>query len=184
MKNEIITPSSAHSKIRQLAILGILAAASVILGKLLQIRIGDTIRISLENLPVIFAGIVFGPVSGMAVAAVADLVGCAVVGYAVNPIITAGAMVVGLMSGLFGKMTTEEQKKSFLQILLPVAAAHTIGSMIAKTVGLHIAFGTPWKALLVTRVPIYFVNIAVESLIIYVLLRSKAIQHSLKGFLK
>ena len=179
-----ILKNENSSGIRRLAILGILAAASVILGKLLQIPIGDTIRISLENLPVIFAGIVFGPFSGMATGLVADLVGCAVRGYAVNPIITAGAVLIGLAAGLLGKISSGEQKKSFFKIFLPVAVAHVLGSMIVKSVGLHVFFGTPWKALLSTRVPIYLVNIAAESLIIYFLLKSKAIRHSLKDFLK
>lgn len=176
--------SQTHIRVRQLAVLGILAAASVILGKFLQIRVGDTIRISLENLPIIFAGIVFGPISGAAVGIVADLVGCVAVGYAINPIITAGAAIVGLTAGLCGMISKGELRRSFPAILLPVAAAHIIGSMIAKTVGLHIAFGTPWSALISTRVPIYLVNIAAESVLIYILLKSEAIRASLKGFVK
>lgn len=176
--------TQTHIRVRQLAVLGILAAASIILGKFLQIRVGDTIRISLENLPIIFAGIVFGPISGAAVGIVADLVGCVAVGYAINPIITAGAAIVGLTAGLCGMISKGELRRSFPAILLPVAVAHIIGSMIAKTVGLHIAFGTPWSALISTRVPIYLVNIAVESVLIYILLKSEAIRASLKGFIK
>lgn len=173
---------TAGAKVRQLAVLGILAAASVILGKLLQIRIGDTIRISLENLPIIFAGIVFGPISGAAVGIVADLVGCVAVGYAINPIITAGAAIVGLTAGLVAAPWAREQVRAYPKVLLPTASAHVIGSMIAKSVGLHIAFATPWTALFSTRIPIYIVNIAAESVLIYVLLKSKAISTSLKRF--
>lgn len=104
-------------------------------------------------------------------------------GYAINPIITAGAAIVGLVAGFCGRLARGDGR-SYLQILLPVAAAHIIGSMIAKTVGLHIAFGTPWPALISTRVPIYTVNIAAESVLIYLLLKSEAIRASLKGFVK
>lgn len=176
--------TQTHIRIRQLALLGILAAASVILGKLLQIRVGDTIRISLENLPIIFAGIVFGPISGAAVGIVADLVGCVIVGYAINPIITAGAAILGITAGFCGMISRKRLRRTFPAIFLPVAASHVIGSMIAKTVGLHIAFGTPWSALIATRVPIYLVNIAAESVLIYLLLRSEAIRASLKRFVK
>ena len=181
LKNE---NTVTHSKIRRLAILGILSAASIILGKLLQIPIGDTIRISFENLPILFAGIVFGPVSGVAVGIVSDLVGCVIRGYAINPIITAGAMLIGLASGLIGKALIKNNERSFVQIILPVAAAHVIGSMVVKSVGLHVFYDTPWMYLITTRVPVYLANIAVESVIIYLLLKSKAIRHSLKGFLK
>jgi ECF transporter S component (folate family) len=184
LKNENFIPPTTHSKIRRLAIFGILAAASVILGKFLQIPIGDTIRISLENLPIVFAGIVFGPVSGMIVGIVADLVGCVARGYEINLIITAGAALIGMLSGIFGSMKIDGQKKSFLQILLPTALAHIVGSMMVKSVGLHVFYSTPWSFLLTTRIPIYFVNIAAESLIVYVLLKNKGIRHSLKDFLK
>ncbi len=173
---------AVSTRVRKLALLGILAAASVILGKFLQIRIGDTIRISLENLPIIFAGILFGPVSGAAVGIVADLVGCVAVGYAINPIITAGAAIVGLAAGFAAMPHLGDLTRSYPKVLLPTASAHIVGSMIAKTVGLHIAFATPWAALLSTRIPIYIVNIAAESVLIYVLLKSEAIRASLKRF--
>ena len=150
LKNE---NTVTHSKIRRLAILGILSAASIILGKLLQIPIGDTIRISFENLPILFAGIVFGPVSGVAVGIVSDLVGCVIRGYAINPIITAGAMLIGLASGLIGKALIKNNERSFVQIILPVAAAHVIGSMVVKSVGLHVFYDTPWMFLLPREYP-------------------------------
>ncbi len=167
-----------------MAILGILAAASVILGKFLQIRIGDTIRISLENLPVIFTGIVFGPISGIAVGTVADIVGCIAAGYDINPIVTAGAVVVGSVSGISAKLLKIEQNHTYPKILVSVAAAHILGSMIAKTVGLHIVYLTPWAFLFSTRIPIYCINIVAESVLIYTVLKSRAVSSAIKSFVR
>ena len=57
------------SKTQRLAIDGILAALAVVLG-FLSIRIGNIMKVSLEDLPVIFAALLFGPVEGAAVALV------------------------------------------------------------------------------------------------------------------
>ncbi len=172
---------TASSHIKHLAVLAILAAASVVLGKFLQIPIGDTIRISLENLPVIFAGIVFGPLSGAAVATVADLVGCVAVGYTVNPLITLGAAVVGFSAGVT-YMPWKQSSVRYPCVLISTASAHILGSMIAKTVGLRVAFDTPWSYLIFTRMPVYLVNIVVESVLIYFILKSKAVDKALKPF--
>ena len=51
----------------RLAFNGILAALTVILG-FVSIRIGNVMKISLEDLPVIFAALLFGPADGAAVA--------------------------------------------------------------------------------------------------------------------
>ena len=58
---------------------------SIVLGKLLVFNITDSIRISLENLPLLMAGIFFGPFIGAAVGAGADIIGCLIVGYSINP---------------------------------------------------------------------------------------------------
>ena len=84
--------------------LAALGAIGIILGKFLAFNVTEFMRFSLENTTIIFAGIVFGPILGAAVGAVQDLVGCIAVGYAINPIITLGCAVVGLISGAAFKL--------------------------------------------------------------------------------
>ncbi len=57
------------------------------------------IRISFENLTILMAGIMFGPLVGMTVGICADVIGCIIVGYAINPLVTLGAASIGLISG-------------------------------------------------------------------------------------
>ena len=56
-------------KAQRLAIDGVLAALTVILG-FVSIRIGNIMKISLEDIPVIYSALMFGPVDGAAVACV------------------------------------------------------------------------------------------------------------------
>ncbi|MCR4750720.1 MAG: ECF transporter S component [Eubacterium sp.] len=63
------TGTHRQSKAQRLALDGILAALTVVLG-FLSIRIGNIMKISLEDLPVIFAALLYGPADGAAVACV------------------------------------------------------------------------------------------------------------------
>ena len=60
---------NGRTRTQQLAIDAVLAAMVVVLG-FVSIRIGNVMKVSLEDFPVIIAALMFGPVDGMAVAAV------------------------------------------------------------------------------------------------------------------
>ena len=147
----------------------------------LKIPIGDSIRISFENLPIIFAGIAFGPLSGAATGIVADLIGCLIRGYSINPIITLGAAVVGLLSGIMARLIVRDGAYSLWQIILAVLPSHIAGSVIIKSLGLYLWYSTPLSVLWL-RVPIYLAITVAESLIITAILRSGAIRTALRRF--
>lgn len=156
---------------RVMIISALFVAMSFTLGKFLQIPIGDSIRISLENLTILMAGIFFGPFVGGAVAVVADLVGCLLKGYAINPIITIGAASIGILSGVVS--TYLRNKNMTLNIAVSIAVAHIVGSILIKSVGLYIYFGTPLEVL-AFRIPTYIATGAIEFVIITLLLKNKA----------
>ena len=54
--------------LRVIACAAVCAALSIVLGKFAAIPIGNTIRISFENLPIIFCSVAFGPVRSRSVA--------------------------------------------------------------------------------------------------------------------
>ena len=89
---------AALSNVYVLVFSSILVAISVT-GKMFAFNIGLDIRISYANLPTVRSGIIFGPLVGFAVGICSDLCGCLAVGYAVNPVITLGAGLIGLTSG-------------------------------------------------------------------------------------
>ena len=122
--------------LRGLCFAAICAAMSLVLGKFLQIPnpFQSFIRISFENLPVLLAGITLGPFAGALVGGVADLLGCLLYGYAINPIVLLGAVSVGFVSGLVGRGAL--QKKSLFRVGAAVLLAHAIGSVAIKSVGL------------------------------------------------
>ena len=157
-----------------LIIAGLLAAMSMVLGKLGSINIGNSIRIGFGGLPIQMAGIFFGPVIGGAVGLVADVVGCIMKGYAINPIITIGSTCIGLFSGLVYHYALRAVKNSLLpKIAASTVTAHAIGSMIITSIGLYVYYHTPFETLLL-RVPIYLITAAIETAVIYLMLKNKA----------
>ena len=132
MKRDVLVVGN----LRVLCVCAMLAAMSLILGKFLQIPnpFQEVIRISFENLPVIMAGIAFGPVMGLMTGVVADLLGCLLYGYSINPIITLGAGVAGLAAGVMGSWLL--RRFTMLRVIAATVLAHLLGSVLIKSFGL------------------------------------------------
>ncbi len=165
---------SVFGSLRVLAFAAVLAAMSIVCGKYLGIRVGDILRFSFENLPILLAGMMFGPVVGSVVGVVADLVGCVLVGYAINPIVTIGAAVIGLLSGILYRGTA--RLPTFARVLLTVGVAHFLGSVVIKTLGLSAFYDLPVVILMLWRLLNYVIVGGLECLLIYPILKNKAIQ--------
>lgn len=151
-----------------IARIALLAAISLVFGKFLAFNIGEWFRLSFENLPIILAGYLFGIPAGALCGIVADLVGCLLRGYSINPIITLGAAVVGAMAGMFGRKGVLKTPR----LGLSVVTAHTAGSIIIKSLGIQLFYATPLAALL-WRVPSYAAVAAAEYIIIRILMGNK-----------
>ncbi len=124
---------SKNMNLRCITVGGILASFSIVFGKLLAFNIGEMFRISFENLPIILAGIILGPLFGGVVGLVADVTGCLVVGYAINPLITAGSAVIGGISGLVFSLLDASKVKHILKVTMCTVFAHLFGSVIINT---------------------------------------------------
>lgn len=157
--------------LRLLLTLALLSAIGIILGKFLAFNITDFMRFSLENLTILLCGIAFGPIPGLAVGIVQDIVGCLLRGYILNPIITVGSGTVGLVAGLVYKYT--DGMKSGLRIAVSVIPAHLVGSVLIKSLGLVIYYSLPFTATVLWRILNYVIVGAIEVILLIYLLKSK-----------
>ncbi len=161
----------AAGSIKLLTMLSLLSAIGIILGKYLALNITPYIRFSIENLSILFAGMAFGPIYGMIVGIVQDVVGCICVGYAINPIVTLGCAVIGLSSGLFFKVLKE--KPMTLRIIISVTVSHIIGSVLIKSLGLSIFYNMPFVTTLAWRSLNYVIIDVIEILMLKIMVNSK-----------
>lgn len=165
---------AVFGSLKVLVCAAIFVALSIVLGKFVPLLNFDVLRFSLENLPILMAGIMFGPAVGAVVGGVADLVGCVLVGYTINPLVTAGAIAIGLVSGLFSFYFVKKLPL-LLQVAISVGAAHIIGSVLIKSVGLAAYYDWPLWQLMLIRLLNYVILGVCETAIIYILMRNKGV---------
>ncbi len=160
------------NNIKRLVFAALMTALCVIIGLFCKTYLTfGAIRVTFENIPVLLAGILLGPVYGTAVGAAADLVTAPVSG-SVNPLITLGAASVGLVAGLLSKYALKG--RGFMSVLGIVLPSHIVGSMIIKSFGLWYFYGYAWQ-LVVMRIPLYLAISVAEAYIIYIIIKNKRI---------
>ena len=169
---------------RALCLAALLAAMSLILGKFLQIPtpFSALVRISFENLPVVLSGLLLGPLAGAMTGAVADLVGCLLYGYSINPLVTLGAAAVGLMAGAASLVTA--RLPLLVRLISAELAAHVVGSLFIKTAGLaawYLAeYNMGYWQLFLWRVIAYSIISVLEITLLYLLLRHRGVARQLE----
>lgn len=166
------------SSLKKLVFSALLTALCVIIGWVCKAYLTfGAIRITFENLPVLLAGILLGPVYGAAVGAAADIVSALLAGFGINPVITLGSASIGLVAGIMARYL--QSNKGFVRVALVSLSAHALGSMLIKSLGLWM-YDYAWQ-LLVLRVPLYLVIGTVESYIIYIMLKNRILSSFTKG---
>ena len=176
MQNFLKTKNLGNIKV--LVCSAVFAAISIICGKFLAISIGDTIRISFENTPIILSGFCFGPVVGLLTGLIADIVGCILRGYAINPLITFASVFIGFAAGAVYSLS--KKANVTLRILTSVLICHSVGSVIIKTVGLSLMYGSPFVPTLLARTLNYIIVAVAEFFILKILMSNKAVTRVLK----
>lgn len=169
-----------RARLTRLVICAIFTALSIVFGKYLSIST-ELFRISFENLTILMAGVFFSPFYGAAVGICADLIGCLMVGYSINPIITFGAASVGFASGICFKLLSRLGLKGAKRLYPAVMSGHILGSMMIKSIGLWVYYRQPF-AILIWRVPLYIVIGAAEFYIIYLLMKNRSFMKVLTNY--
>ena len=165
---------------KKMAMSAMLTAMSVVIGIFCKTFLnfgGGLFRVTFENLPILMSGIMFGPIVGGLVGATTDIISYFLSPqiFAINPIVTAGAASIGLVSGLLSKYVF--RKKGYARLIFPSVFAHIVGSMIIKSIGLYQFYdvGVLW------RVPLYFVIAPLEISVLCLMYRHSAVQRLFDG---
>ncbi len=170
---------SVLSNVRNLTVAAMLVAMSVVIGTFCKtfLDFGGLLRITFENLPVLLSGLLFGPIVGGLVGGASDFVSYlfSPQPYPLNLVVTAGAILVGVVSGLMSHYVI--RKPSILQIVLSCGTAHLVGSMIVKSIGLYQFFG--WAVLI--RIPMYVVIATLEIFVICLLFHRRRFWRMMGG---
>ena len=159
--------------IKTITTTAMLIAISIIIGIFCKsfLNFGEgLLRITFENLPIIMAGILYGPIIGGVTGLATDIISYFLSGQAfpIMPVVTLGSVMVGVVSGVVSKYIV--RKKGTKQIIISGAFAHLVGSMIIKPIGLY----TFYNILVLIRIPLYLVIAPIEIALLCMLLNRKS----------
>lgn len=163
---------------QKLVLSGLLAALSIILTRFLVVYLTESIRISFGNLPIMLAGLWFGPLTGALVGFSADFIGASLFsGFGWYAPMALTPVLFGLISGLCRPwifspdLSKPAQNSPRPKILFPLAGmvflCNLLGSIGWTTWCLSGMYGTPFWVLLSARVPLYLGIATAETFVLY-----------------
>ncbi len=162
------TRAWSREKTRRLVICAMLTALGVVLGGLLNIPAMPlgvySLKIGFGALPVILAGVLFGPGYGAMVGGITDFLQALLFPKgAYVPFFTIVGTFFGLIPGLF---FANGQEPKFGRILLAVATGQLVASVVLNTLLLIWLYSMPWETF-IPRIINQAVMIPVYSLLVY-----------------
>ena len=157
---------------RTMIFMGLMVAMSIILTRILAVPIGETIRISFGDVPIILAGILFGPLAGAVTGAAADIVGVMLKsqgGFFIG--FTLSSALTGFIPGLFF-LRRKAEKVSLGKIILIVTLITVFISLILNTYWLTILVGKGFFVILTPRLLVRAIIAPLEVIFLAIILRA------------
>lgn len=150
--------------VKTLVFMALLIAMHLVLTRVLVVELG-AYRISVGSVCTILAGLWLGPVAGGVCGFCADIIGCFMKGYAVNPLITVAAVLWGVVPALMKPLFINKGKKGkTVGICVSVVITAIFSSLVFTTAGLVLIMGYNFYAIMPGRlvqfaimIPIYCV---------------------------
>ena len=164
----------------------VLISMSIVLSRYMSFSIGNGIRISLGNLPIIIASLMFGPFAGAIVGFAADFIGATVMTgttpAAFNPFLCIGPVLIGIIPAAIRRIAFNKKKVQhpLVALLLITLITHTCASIFVTTNILNYFFmsfsGVKYWIYLGTRVLIYLITAIIEAFAIFALVKARAVK--------
>ncbi len=154
--------------------MGLFVAISVILSRFLSFKVIfmgiEGIRIGFGSLTIVLSGIIFGPVGGVVVGTLSDIIG-----YMISPLgpymphFTLNAALVGLIPALFLNRTyLKHHDLPLFALIIGIGIEELITTVILLPYFLNTLFGIPLKAIL----PAYIVRAILDTIIFAMVIKA------------
>ncbi len=153
----------------------LLIALEVILARFVLPMPKETIRLSIEAVPIFIAGMLFGPVAGALVGLAGDFIGCLFSSYGFNPIFCVPPILYGVIGGFFNPVYGENCKIWHFAVgyLPPVL----FGSILYQSWAMDYVYGTGLIFEVTSRGVRFAIIFAIDVLVTYVLCRANFLEY-------
>ena len=132
---------------KMLAVMSLLVALEVIIARFGTIRPTNSLKLSLDFIPVVVSAILFGPVPAMIISILADILGAFL--FPVGPFFPGFTVTAALTGLLYGLLLYKDQ--SLPRVVLAVVLQQGILSLLLNTFWLKVLYGLPYLPTLVGR---------------------------------
>lgn len=171
---------------RTIVTLALLVALSIVLTRILAVTAGPY-RLSIGSMPIVLSGLLFGPIAGAMTGFVADFLGASLLGTGYTPALMVTPILMGLLPGVLRFVLKNKNQlnvakligvteNSFAitipKLLIVTAPSYVLGSMLYSTYILSGVVHTPFMALFPMRVLIYVGTMMLDTLLIFLLIKS------------
>lgn len=137
--------------VKTLVFMALLVAMHLVLTRVLVVELG-AYRISVGSVCTILAGIWLGPAAGGVCGLAADILGCFLRGYAINPFITVAAILWGVIPALAKPLYIHRTKLwKMVGISVSIVITAILSSLFFTTAGLVLFQGYNFYAILPGR---------------------------------
>ena len=167
-EREVSTQMNTKISIRVICYVAMLIALAFVLERLVPIVNLPTMRITLAFIPMMFCGMLFGPVWGAVAFGITDILGWPIMGLTPIPLILASRIVNGFLYGLFLK---RENLEFLPHSVVNACVTQVICGMGLTTLGLSLFFGAPFFPMLWTRIPQHITLIILQIAIFPLLIK-------------
>ncbi len=150
----------------KLVLCALFCAVSVVLSRFFSFNVWN-LSIGLSFLPVMLSATICGSLWGGICGGVADLIGALLFPFGTYfPGFTAVAFFMGFIFGVAGK-SCKVSAKPALRFLLTFAVlllGHLIGTLLLNSLWISILYGSPYTAVLITRIPLAAAMTVIQSI--------------------
>lgn len=154
---------------RQMTHAALLVAVSIVMTRLGSLMIGGIIRLSFGGIPIYMGGLLFGPVVGGMVGALADGLGYFIntFGAAFAPQIFFASVFRGIIPPLAARLVPG--KNWYWKVFVAILLTEIVSGLLLTTWGLSLLWETPFVALLPARLTAFAVQVPVYTVLTYLL---------------
>lgn len=162
---------------KALAYCAMLTALSVVFARLIGLMPNESMRFSIEAVPIFLAGMLFGPVLGGCVGFAADFIGCLFSPFGYNPIFCIPPILYGVFAGLLRPMLRKQV--SILRLTIAFLLPVVLGSLLYQSATLAYMYYKDGPFLqgffyyLTTRSMQFSITLVADVTVTYLLLNSK-----------
>ena len=154
---------------KRLSLMAMLIALQIVLSKFLMLQATSSIRLSIDSVPILLAGVWFGPIAGGIVGLLSDLLGTLLFPTAgmYYPPLTIAFILIGVCAGLLARFV--KVKHALLRASLIVIPAELVGSLLTKSLALSFLLGIPFPTMMIGRLLPVGIIMCVDTLLVTLL---------------